>query len=86
MTAYELANKLLAGDDYPVTVRGYEGGVNEIAYIDEAKPIHLNAHSQWYYGQHEYHETPPNLCHYCDRDYSTGSLPEAPTDIAINLR
>lgn len=44
MTSHELAKKLLELPDYPVTVSGYEGGVN---IVD-------NVHDEWYYGKHEY--------------------------------
>lgn len=39
-----------------VTVRAYEGGVDEIVNIDFPKPIKLNENlkTTWYYGNHEY--------------------------------
>lgn len=55
MTAHELAHKLLSGPNTMVTVRGYEGGVDEIHRVYVPRTIHLNAHSpQSYYGEHEY--------------------------------
>ena len=38
--------------DSIVTVRGYEGGVNEVNNISAVK-LHLNSNSKWYYGKHE---------------------------------
>jgi hypothetical protein len=56
MTAHELARKLLAGPDLMVTVRGYEGGVNEITKVYEPDNLMLNYYESdaWYYGRHEY--------------------------------
>ena len=68
MTAHELAIVLLAGPDLMVTVRGYEGGVDEVAVVHAPCPIHLGHNSQSYYGAHEYHR--PDLqagnCYYCE--------------------
>lgn len=65
MTAHELARALLALPDVPVTVHGYEGGVNIVTRVREASPLSLNVHddSTWYYGNHEYwseYESHPN--------------------------
>lgn len=56
MKAHELARALLALPDVPVTVNGYEGGVNTVTKIHEPMPLSLNVHddSTWYYGNHEY--------------------------------
>lgn len=52
MTAHQLAEKLLAGPDYAVVIRGYEGGVNEVDFISEAK-VHPNYYEGYsYYGKH----------------------------------
>lgn len=61
MTSHELAHQLLAGPDLLVTVRGYEGGVDEITLVKEAKPLLLNINSAWYYGKHEYLHDEPYL-------------------------
>lgn len=39
-------------DDLMVVVRGYEGGVNEVAALDQYR-VKLDANDEWYYGQHE---------------------------------
>lgn len=57
MTSHELARKLLAGPDLMVTVRGYEGGVDEVQFILKSEPINLNVNEEWYYGKHEYHRS-----------------------------
>jgi hypothetical protein len=53
LTIHELieALKELPGD-WPVYVRGYEGGVNDVVEIE---PAHFdrNVNWQYYYGQHE---------------------------------
>ena len=56
MTAHELARKLLAGPDVMVTVRGYEGGVNEIKFVQEPQKLALNANDEndHWYGRHTY--------------------------------
>lgn len=54
MKAHELAKLLLAGPDLMVTVRGYEGGVDEITSVSPPECIKLNEHDAWYYGKHEY--------------------------------
>ncbi len=54
MTSHELARKLLTGEDLPVTVRGYEGGVDIIEYISTPEELALDANDEWYYGKHEY--------------------------------
>lgn len=82
MTAHELANHLLVGPDLPVTIRGYEGGVEIIDHIAAPAPIHLNVNSEWYYGEHEYHDTTLGSCSHCSLDESA---PSEPTDLAINL-
>lgn len=75
MTSHELAQKLLAMENLPVTIPGYEGGVNVVRDVTEPKAIHLNVHDEWYYGKHEYHV---NLCNVCDEE-------EAPKDRAIHI-
>lgn len=54
MTAHELAKKLLEGPNLMVTVRGYEGGVDEITTVSEPEDMMLNYNEAWYYGKHEY--------------------------------
>lgn len=54
MTSHELARILLAGPDHMVTVRGYEGGVNELTTVMEPRVLQLHANHEWYYGRHEY--------------------------------
>jgi hypothetical protein len=58
MTAHQLARKLLEGPDVMVTVRGYEGGVDEITGIQKPEELILNFHDKdsWYYGNHEYNQ------------------------------
>ena len=82
MTTHELAHKLLEGPNLMVTLRGYEGGVNEICNIMKPQLIHLDYHDTkqtWYYGKHEYHQDISKDCYYCDKEH-----PE-PTTLAINL-
>lgn len=55
MTSHELAKILLAGPDHMVTVRGYEGGVNEITTVCPPQLLRLHVNNEWYYGKHEYH-------------------------------
>lgn len=54
MTSHELARKLLEMDDLPVTVSGYEGGVDFIKGIAKPQDLKLDVHDAWYYGKHEY--------------------------------
>lgn len=54
MNSHELARKLLSMEDLPVTVRGYEGGVNIITTVTEPKLLALDVYEEWYYGKHEY--------------------------------
>ena len=55
MTAHILARLLLEGPDLMVTVRGYEGGVDEIATVNPPASIYLDYyHGQSYYGKHQY--------------------------------
>jgi len=54
MTSHELAKKLLEGPDLPVTVRGYEGGVDIINNVDSPATLQLDTYEEWYYGSHEY--------------------------------
>jgi hypothetical protein len=57
MTTHELARILLEGPDLMVTVRGYEGGVDEITTINPPAPIHLEVwEGHDYCGRHEYHD------------------------------
>lgn len=53
MTVKDLIERLKdQPDDLRVLVRGYEGGFNDIGFIEQI-PIKLNANSAWYYGKHE---------------------------------
>ena len=54
MTSHELARKLLSMEDLPVTVRGYEGGVNTVTIVAEPRLLALDVYEEWYYGKHEY--------------------------------
>lgn len=57
MTAHELARRLLAGPDLMVTVRGYEGGENEIERVSPPANLLLDYwESPFIFGQHEYGE------------------------------
>lgn len=87
MTAHELAHKLLELPDLPVTVRGYESGVNIISEVKEPCPIHLDIHQEAYYGKHEYHkEENPYSCYWCrDWDDDATQRLEPPTNLAIHL-
>jgi hypothetical protein len=53
MTIAELIEEL---QNYPqdtrVVVRGYEGGVNDVDYVEETE-IYLNYNTASYYGKHE---------------------------------
>lgn len=79
MTAHELARKLLEGEDLLVTVRGYEGGVDEVGYVQDPQPIHYDANTEWYRGRHEYHEG-EGTCVFCDFEE-----PVVPETLAIHL-
>jgi hypothetical protein len=37
-----------------VTVRGYEGGVDEIRFVNTPRELALDVNEEWYYGKHEY--------------------------------
>jgi hypothetical protein len=53
MKVKELIEKLQACDpEHMVVVDGYEGGVYEADCV-ETKKIALNAHEEWYYGDHD---------------------------------
>ena len=80
MTAHELAKVLFDGPDLMVTVRAYEGGVNEIESVSKPTAIHLKSHSdsEWYYGRHEYHNA--DCCVHCSWDE-----PVTPPDLAIHI-
>ena len=53
MTAKELINHLKQlPPETHICVKGYEGGVNYIDLLREAKILH-NVNSEWYYGNHE---------------------------------
>jgi hypothetical protein len=54
MTSHELAKKLLELPDVMVTVRGYEGGVDEIRFVNTPRELALDVNEEWYYGKHEY--------------------------------
>ena len=54
MTTHELARELLGKPDVMVTVRGYEGGVDEIQFVRNVNKLHLNVNDEWYYGKHDY--------------------------------
>lgn len=53
MTVQELIEALQDIEDKTqrVVVRGYEAGVDEVAYFEEIN-IKLNYYDVWYYGQH----------------------------------
>lgn len=51
MNAHELARQLLAGPDLPVYVRGYEGGVDDVAAIVPRQVVR-DFHNVSYYGKH----------------------------------
>ncbi len=51
MKAHELARQLLAGPDLPVYVRGYEGGVDDVAHIVLCEIVR-DYHQGSYYGSH----------------------------------
>jgi len=38
--------------DSPVVIKGYEGGVDDVALVEEVS-INLNVNNEWYYGPHE---------------------------------
>jgi hypothetical protein len=53
MTIAELIEKLQKyPQDLRVVVRGYEGGVDDVDYVEETE-IYLNHNTAWYYGKHE---------------------------------
>jgi hypothetical protein len=54
VTVQELIEALQGIEDKTcrVVVRGYEAGVDEVAYFEEIN-IKLNYYDAWYYGQHE---------------------------------
>jgi hypothetical protein len=53
MTVFELIERLKELDqEAMVVVRGYEGGVNEVTYVDESE-LALDVNTAWYYGKHE---------------------------------
>ncbi len=54
MTTHELAKKLLTMPDVMVTVRGYEGGVDEIKTVHPIGKLHLDCNKDWWDGNHEY--------------------------------
>lgn len=56
MTAHELARKLLALPDVPVTVRGYEGGVNIVGEVCAPRRYRAYPEEAWYYGKYDYIE------------------------------
>lgn len=61
MTSHELARKLLSMEDLPVTVRGYEGGVDIVETVSEPATLMLDRYDEWYYGKHEYFYSSGNL-------------------------
>lgn len=53
MTVKELIEKLKDVDPkLRVVISGYEGGVNDLTYIEEIN-IRLNVNEEWFYGSHE---------------------------------
>ena len=57
MTVAELMERLKAFDpNLPVVVAGYEGGFNDLSYVE---PVLLtrNVHEEWFYGAHDVPET-----------------------------
>lgn len=58
MTAHELARKLLTLPDVPVTIRGYEGGVNIVEHVNVPAPYMPYAEEAWYYGKYDYCNEP----------------------------
>ena len=53
MTIAELIDELIKyPQDTRVVVRGYEGGVNDIDWVEETE-IYLNYNTPSYYGKHE---------------------------------
>jgi hypothetical protein len=53
MTIQELIAELSQYDpDTPVVVRGYEGGYNDVGFI-EPKSMQLNVNDRFYYGAHD---------------------------------
>lgn len=54
MTSHELARRLLEGPDLPVTVRGYEGGVDIIQNVNPPMPLHLDGKLGTYFGKSAY--------------------------------
>ena len=61
MTSHELAKILLAGPDLMVTVRGYEGGVDEINKVWEPEILKLNVNHEGWMGDHEYERFPEEI-------------------------
>lgn len=84
MTAHELAKRLLEGEDLPVTIDGYEGGVDDVHTINSPKPLHRNVNTKEYYGAHEYHnESEGSVCLFSQQLLS--ECAGIPTDRAIHL-
>jgi hypothetical protein len=53
MTVKELVDALNSlPQEHMVVIRGYDGGVDEIANIENVK-IDLGINKEWYYGSHE---------------------------------
>lgn len=53
MKVKELIETLLTYDqELDIVLTGYEGGVTETVKVSE-EWISLNAHEEWYYGEHE---------------------------------
>lgn len=75
MTAHELAKQLLELPDVMLTVRGYEGGVDEITSVSQPKELALNVHEEWYYGKHEY----------VDPGYNSDDVRDKQVTIAIHI-
>lgn len=74
MTAHELARRLLLMPDVMVTVRGYEGGVNEVNMVYDADTLIIDFNDAWDYGKHEY-----------EHDYYKGDKPELKRVQAIHI-
>ena len=54
MTSHELARKLLEMEDLMVTVRGYEGGADELKIIEKPRELHLHVRDSNDWGEHAY--------------------------------
>jgi hypothetical protein len=61
MTVSELIEELQKyPQDIRVVVRGYEGGVDDVGYLEDTY-ISLNENTAWYYGKHEVTDDPKDV-------------------------